>query len=128
MQENTCRQATAHQAPTRFNRAPGWPKGPPTAPPKNQPIVSHNTVSAPPPLPSGVCCTLQADILMVTDGEIAPPKQELLDDIAAAHEDMGLEVHGLLVSSQVSESMQKLCTHLHVFKSWSVVGAESWQY
>lgn len=70
----------------------------------------------------------QADILMVTDGEIAPPKQELLDDIAAAHEDMGLEVHGLLVSSQVSESMQKLCTHLHVFKSWSVVGAESWQY
>lgn len=74
------------------------------------------------------CVSLQADILMVTDGEIAPPKQELLDDIAAAHEDMGLEVHGLLVSSQVSESMQKLCTHLHVFKSWSVVGAESWQY
>jgi uncharacterized protein with von Willebrand factor type A (vWA) domain len=71
---------------------------------------------------------LQADILMVTDGEIAPPKQELLDDIARAHEEMGLEVHGLLVSSQVSESMQKLCTHLHVFKSWSKVGAESWQY
>jgi uncharacterized protein with von Willebrand factor type A (vWA) domain len=70
----------------------------------------------------------QADILMVTDGEIAPPRQELLDEIARAHEDMGLEVHGLLVSSQVSESMQKLCTHLHVFKSWSVVGAESWQY
>jgi hypothetical protein len=65
---------------------------------------------------------------MVTDGEIAPPKQELLDDLAKAHEDLGLEVHGLLVSSQVSESMQKLCTHLHVFKSWSAVGAEAWQY
>lgn len=70
----------------------------------------------------------QADILMVTDGEIAPPKQELLDDIARANEEMGLEVHGLIVSSQLSESMQKLCTHLHVFKSWSKVGAESWQY
>lgn len=75
-----------------------------------------------------MCCRVQADILMVTDGEIAPPKQELLDDIAKANEDLGLEVHGLLVSSQVSESMQKLCTHLHVFKSWSKVGAESWQY
>eukprot|EP00775_Hariotina_reticulata_P007193 gene7193-7407_t len=70
----------------------------------------------------------QADILMVTDGEIAPPNQELLDGLAQAHEDMGLEVHGLIVSSQVSESMQKLCTHLHVFKSWSVVGGESWMY
>jgi uncharacterized protein with von Willebrand factor type A (vWA) domain len=77
-----------------------------------------------------VGCTtwLQADILMVTDGEIAPPNQELLDGLAKAHEDMGLEVHGLIVSSQVSESMQKLCTHLHVFKSWTVVGGESWMY
>lgn len=73
-------------------------------------------------------CDVQADILMVTDGEIAPPSQKLLDALAKANEDLGLEVHGLLVSSQVSESMQKLCTHLHVFKSWSKVGAESWQY
>lgn len=65
---------------------------------------------------------------MVTDGEIAPPNQKLLDDLAAAHDELGLEVHGLLVSSQVSDSMQQLCTHLHVFKSWSAVGAESWMY
>ncbi|WIA19969.1 hypothetical protein OEZ85_005847 [Tetradesmus obliquus] len=70
----------------------------------------------------------KADILMVTDGEIAPPNEKLLADIAAAHDELGLEVHGLLVSSQVSDSMEKLCTHLHVFKSWSAVGAESWMY
>ncbi|KAF8063042.1 viaA [Scenedesmus sp. PABB004] len=70
----------------------------------------------------------QADILMVTDGEVAPPSEALLEAIAAAHEDLGLEVHGLLVSSQVSESMRALCTHLHVFKSWSAVGGESWNY
>jgi hypothetical protein len=65
---------------------------------------------------------------MVTDGEIAPPSQALLDALADAREDLGLEVHGLLVSSQVSESMKALCTHLHVFKSWNAVGAEAWQY
>eukprot|EP00878_Enallax_costatus_P047081 GHUV01057462.1.p1 GENE.GHUV01057462.1~~GHUV01057462.1.p1 ORF type:complete len:525 (+),score=160.82 GHUV01057462.1:163-1737(+) len=70
----------------------------------------------------------RADILMVTDGEIAPPNQKLLDEIAKAHDDLGLEVHGLIVSSQVSDSMEKLCTHLHVFKSWTAVGAESWMY
>jgi hypothetical protein len=65
---------------------------------------------------------------MVTDGEINPPSEELLDALAAAHEDMGLEVHGLLVSSRASDAMQRLCTHLHLFKSWTAVGAEAWQY
>jgi hypothetical protein len=71
---------------------------------------------------------VQADILMVTDGEIPNPSKELLQDLADATEELGLEVHGLLVSSQASEAMQKLCTHLHLFKSWSVVGGESWMY
>lgn len=70
----------------------------------------------------------QADILMVTDGEIAMPNEALLDAINNAHENLGLEVHGLLVSSRASDAMQRLCTHLHMFKSWSAVGAESWQY
>jgi len=65
---------------------------------------------------------------MVTDGEINPPSEELLHALAGAQEEMGLEVHGLLVSSRANETMQKLCTHLHVFKSWTAVGAESWQY
>jgi hypothetical protein len=65
---------------------------------------------------------------MVTDGEINPPSEALLDALAVAQEDMGLEVHGLLVSSRANETMTKLCTHLHLFKSWTAVGAEAWQY
>ena len=65
---------------------------------------------------------------MVTDGEIHPPSEDLLAALSAAQEDMGLEVHGLLVSSRASEAMQRLCTHLHMFKSWTAVGAEAWQY
>jgi uncharacterized protein with von Willebrand factor type A (vWA) domain len=65
----------------------------------------------------------QADILMVTDGEISPPDERLIEKIKQANEDLGLEVHGLLVSSEISEPMKKLCTHLHVFKSWTAAGA-----
>jgi uncharacterized protein with von Willebrand factor type A (vWA) domain len=72
--------------------------------------------------------TQKADILLVTDGEINPPSEELLTSLAKAQDDLGLEVHGLLVSSRANETMQKLCTHLHVFKSWTAVGAEAWQY
>ena len=32
------------------------------------------------------------------------------------------QVHGLLVGDRVTPPMQALCTHLHVFKSWSAVG------
>jgi len=64
----------------------------------------------------------QADILMVTDGEIPPPREGLLRDVARLHDDVGLEVHGLLVGSHVTPAMEQLCTHLHVFKSWSAVG------
>lgn len=39
---------------------------------------------------------------MVTDGEISPPDKKILDRIAVAERDMGLEVHGLLVASDVS--------------------------
>ncbi|GBF88932.1 hypothetical protein Rsub_01431 [Raphidocelis subcapitata] len=70
----------------------------------------------------------QADILLVTDGEINPPSEELMSSLSKAQDDLGLEVHGLLVSSRANETMQKLCTHLHVFKSWTAVGAEAWQY
>ena len=40
----------------------------------------------------------------------------------------GLEVHGLLVSPQVSSAMKELCTHLHVFKSWTAVGGKEGMY
>lgn len=58
---------------------------------------------------------------MVTDGEIPQPSEAILSRLAAAKEQLGLEVHGLLVGRNVTPPMEALCTHLHVFKSWSVV-------
>lgn len=55
------------------------------------------TPSCPPPTPHHT----QADILMVTDGEIPSPDASILATIKQQHEEMGLEVHGLIVSSQV---------------------------
>lgn len=34
----------------------------------------------------------QADILMVTDGEIPQPSDAVLDQLRAAHDELGLEV------------------------------------
>ena len=65
-----------------------------------------------------------ADILMVTDGEIPSPNEDILRKLKVAREGLGLEVHGLLVGKNVTEPMKELCTHLHVFKSWSAVGGQ----
>jgi len=46
----------------------------------------------------------QADILMVTDGQIPNPSQQLLDRIAAARGELGLEVHGLIVGDKTQAS------------------------
>lgn len=62
---------------------------------------------------------------MVTDGEIPHPSEEILSQLGAARDSLGLEVHGLLVGRSVTPPMEALCTHLHVFKSWSVVGAQN---
>jgi hypothetical protein len=59
---------------------------------------------------------------MVTDGEIPQPSDDILQRLAAARQSLGLEVHGLLVGRNVTAPMQALCSHLHVFRSWSVVG------
>eukprot|EP00798_Chlamydomonas_sp_ICE-L_P014478 gene14478-20502_t len=61
----------------------------------------------------------QADILMVTDGEIPQPDESILASIKEMSDEKGLEVHGMLVSSQITEPMKQLCTHLHIFRSWS---------
>ena len=37
---------------------------------------------------------------MVTDGQIPNPSQQLLDRIAAARGELGLEVHGLIVGDK----------------------------
>ena len=48
-------------------------------------------------------------------------RQAQLPMCRSAYDELGLEVHGLLVGRNVTEPMKKLCTHLHVFKSWSAV-------
>ena len=63
---------------------------------------------------------------MVTDGEIPDPSDVLVAKIKQLAVDAGLEVHGLLVAPQVSEAMKKLCTDLHVFKSWTAVGEKGY--
>ena len=66
---------------------------------------------------------------MVTDGEIPRPNERVKNDLQHAVEDLGLEVHGLLVGQQDSTpAMQDICTHLHVFKSWSAVGGRRNHY
>ncbi len=65
----------------------------------------------------------QADIMMVTDGEIAPPSEAVLQRLERARSELGLEVHGLLVGrSDSSPAMETICTHTHVFQSWNAVG------
>ena len=73
-----------------------------------------------------------ADVLMVTDGEIPPPSPEVSARLARAKEELGLRVHGLLVSGRaggdesskepISEGVAAICSRVHVFKSWSAVG------
>lgn len=72
----------------------------------------------------------QADILMVTDGEIKPPDEALLARIQAAHAELGLEVHGLVVAAVASEPMRALCATggLHLFKSWTAAGGSAYDY
>jgi uncharacterized protein with von Willebrand factor type A (vWA) domain len=71
----------------------------------------------------------QADIMMVTDGEVAPPSEEVLQRLYRARADLGLEVHGLLVGNRdTNPVMEQICNHLHVFQSWNAVGASRHDY
>lgn len=62
--------------------------------------------------------------ILHADGEIPRPSEDLLSKLGVLKVDTGLEVHGLLVGTSVTEPMKELCTHLHVFKSWQVVEAK----
>jgi uncharacterized protein with von Willebrand factor type A (vWA) domain len=50
-----------------------------------------------------------ADVLLVTDGEIRPPDEDVLRNLDAAKEEMGLKVHGLLVG----ERRRRGAVHAH---------------
>lgn len=68
-----------------------------------------------------------ADILMVTDGEIPPPNEDIIQKLNLAKEELGLTVHGLLVGQRVTEPMEAICSDpsgketISVFRSWGVV-------
>ena len=63
-----------------------------------------------------------ADILLVTDGEIKPMQEDLLDALDDRKSERGLKVHGLVVGEQGNpEVIESLCTHTHNFRSWSAV-------
>ena len=60
---------------------------------------------------------------MVTDGGVSRPSDRVKQNLKRAIDALGLEVHGLMVGQQDStQAMEEICTHLHVFKSWSAVG------
>lgn len=63
-----------------------------------------------------------ADVLLVTDGELPKPEESLLNEIRAASNKLGLEVHGVLVGDRISP-MKEICTPgcLHTFKSWDAL-------
>lgn len=61
-----------------------------------------------------------SDILLVTDGELPRPEKATLTAIQNASENLGLEVHGVLLGDRL-KPMQDICTHLHSFKSWYAV-------
>lgn len=46
------------------------------------------------------------------------PMPSVLQGLETAREELGLEVHGLLVGNSQSGPMTQICSHLHVFKSW----------
>lgn len=68
-----------------------------------------------------------ADILMVTDGEIPSPNEDIIGKLNLAKEELGLTVHGLLVGQRVTEPMETICSDpagkstIHVFRNWGVV-------
>jgi len=64
-----------------------------------------------------------ADILLVTDGEIRPPDESVLARLNDAKARVGLKVHGVLVGEPGAgaDVMETLCTNTHAFKSWAAV-------
>jgi len=63
-----------------------------------------------------------ADILLVTDGEIKPMQEDLLDALDQRKSERGLKVHGLVVGEQGNpDVVEAVCTHTHNFRSWSAV-------
>ena len=72
-----------------------------------------------------------ADVLMVTDGELPPPSPATAARLDDAKATLGLRVHGLLVGREgvASPGVEAVCSDVHFFRSWGTVRAaerEGW--
>jgi uncharacterized protein with von Willebrand factor type A (vWA) domain len=72
-----------------------------------------------------------ADVLMVTDGELPPPSPATAARLDDAKATLGLRVHGLLVGREgvASPGVEAVCSDVHFFRSWGAVRAaerEGW--
>lgn len=70
--------------------------------------------------------SLQADVLLVTDGDVPYPDAALLARIREAEDSAGAKLHGLLVTPQqcaevlsqhYHDRMAKICSHVHSLSS-----------
>ncbi len=59
----------------------------------------------------------KADILLVSDGVFSVP-DDLQTDLDRLRDDIGLQVHGVLVANYDRGSMAQLCDELHEFQQW----------
>lgn len=57
----------------------------------------------------------QADILVVTDGDLSYDEGQLQGRLDRLVEELGLKVHGLVLNRTVPPVMKKLCTDLQLF-------------
>ena len=69
--------------------------------------------------------SVQADVLLVTDGDVPHPDAALLARIREAEQSAGAMLHGLLVTQQCAGVMQQhyqdrmanICSHVHTLSS-----------
>jgi len=63
-----------------------------------------------------------ADILLVTDGELPTPNPTLLAQLDALRLERGLRVHGLLVGAAAGEqALRSVCDELTLFTNWTAL-------
>jgi len=58
-----------------------------------------------------------ADILLVTDGEVPHLQSECADALQKAQDDFGVRVYGVVVNSHTGDVMDDVCDELYVLKS-----------
>lgn len=57
-----------------------------------------------------------ADILLVTDGEVPPPNEEVMNRLNAAKRDLAVRVYALVIGDKGNtDVLDKLCTDIHRF-------------